>query len=143
MCYTVHRIREAFEVVNFVAATALAASEIMCKNCVVSFPGMTFDSTLTWLAQEVRPISGMRPIYIDLYEGDLTKKKSIDWKFAWQVKAESHDALSSVATAAKMHTRLSSQRRLLRWIHGTTTTITWRLPMSASSSIPNILPRQL
>ena len=85
-------------------ATWLSPSEIMCKNCVVSFPGMTFDSTLTWLAQEVRPISGMRPIYIDLYEGDLTKKKSIDWKFAWQVKAASNAALSSVATAAKMRT---------------------------------------
>ena len=50
------------------------------------------------------PVSGMRPIYIDIYQGDLSKKKSIDWKFAWQVKAESHDALSSVAKAAKMRT---------------------------------------
>lgn len=86
------------------SGTTLLASEIMCKNCVVSFPGMTFDSELSGLSQQVHPVSGMRPIYIDIYQGDLSKKKSIDWKFAWQVKAESHDALSSVATAAKMRT---------------------------------------
>ena len=82
----------------------LLPSEIMCQNCVVSFPGMTFDSTKSGLQQQVLPVKGMRPIYIDLYQGDLNKKKSIDWKFAWQVKAASKAALSSVSTAAKMRT---------------------------------------
>ena len=76
----------------------------MCKNCVVSFPGMTFNSSLSGLSQQVHPVKGMRPIYIDIYQGDLSKKKSIDWKFAWQVKAASNAALFSVATAAKMRT---------------------------------------
>lgn len=92
----------------FLDTVTIPATTYQCKDYEISFPE-------TKLAQKwegaygldaLTIIKGARPIYCDSYKGEAAEKKTIDWTFAWQVKCESHAALTTTTTGAKMRTRL-------------------------------------
>ena len=85
----------------------VTARTIPCGDFNIYMPGVSYDTSATTLIDKVlydKKGKGMQPLYIDLYNGDLTKKNTIDWKFAWQCYAPNSTTLKSTSGCGYMRT---------------------------------------
>ena len=85
----------------------VTARTIPCGDFNIYMPGVSYDTSATTLIDKVlydKKGKGMQPLYIDLYNGDMTKKNTIDWKFAWQCYAPNSETLKSTSGCGYMRT---------------------------------------